>query len=42
MTPMIIRWLMALSEFSFKVKFIAGKDNEIARSEERRVGKECV
>ena len=30
--PMIIRWLMALSEFSFKVKFIAGKENEIADS----------
>ena len=33
--PMIIRWLMALSEFSFKVKFIAGKDNEIADSMSR-------
>ena len=32
---MIVRWLMALSEFSFKLKFIAGKDNEIADSMSR-------
>ena len=32
---MVVRWLMALSEFSFKVKFIAGKDNGIADSMSR-------
>ena len=30
--PMIVRWLMALSEFSFTIEFIAGKDNGIADS----------
>jgi hypothetical protein len=29
---MIVRWLMVLSEFSFKVEFIAGVDNGIADS----------
>ena len=33
--PMIVRWLMALSEFSFKVEFIAGVDNGIADSMSR-------
>ena len=33
--PMIVRWLMALSEFSFTVEFIPGKDNGIADSMSR-------
>jgi hypothetical protein len=33
--PMIVRWLMALSEFSFKLEFIAGVDNGIADSMSR-------
>ncbi len=32
---MIVRWLMALSEISFKVEFIAGVDNGIADSMSR-------
>ena len=32
---MIVRWLMALSEFSFKVEFIAGVANGIADSMSR-------
>ena len=31
-TPMIVRWYMALSEFSFSLGFIAGVDNDIADS----------
>jgi RNase H-like domain found in reverse transcriptase/Integrase zinc binding domain len=30
--PMIVRWYMTLSEFSFKIEFIAGVDNGIADS----------
>ena len=33
--PMIIRWLMALSEFSFKIEFIPGVNNNIADSMSR-------
>ena len=33
--PMIVRWYMALSEFSFKIEFIAGVDNGIADSMSR-------
>jgi hypothetical protein len=33
--PMIIRWLMALSEFSFKIEFIPGVNNDIAESMSR-------
>jgi RNase H-like domain found in reverse transcriptase len=33
--PMIIRWLMALSEFSFKIEFILGVNNDIADSMSR-------
>ena len=33
--PMIVRWLMALSEFSFKVEYIPGEDNKIADSMSR-------
>ena len=32
---MIVRWLMALSEFSFKIEFISGVNNEIADSMSR-------
>jgi hypothetical protein len=32
---MIIRWLMALSEFSFKIEFIPGVNNDIADSMSR-------
>ena len=32
---MIVRWLMALSEFSFKVEFIARVDNGIGDSMSR-------
>ena len=28
--PMIVRWYMALSEFSFNLSFIRGVDNDIA------------
>ena len=30
--PMIVRWYMALSEFSFTLEFIPGVDNDIADS----------
>ena len=30
--PMIVRWYMALSEFSFSLEFIPGVDNDIADS----------
>jgi RNase H-like domain found in reverse transcriptase/Integrase core domain/Integrase zinc binding domain/Chromo (CHRromatin Organisation MOdifier) domain len=33
--PMIVRWYMALSEFSFKIEFIKGVDNDIADSMSR-------
>jgi transposase InsO family protein len=33
--PMIVRWYMALSEFSFKIEFIKGVDNGIADSMSR-------
>ena len=33
--PMIVRWYMALSEYSFKIEFIAGVDNGIADSMSR-------
>jgi hypothetical protein len=33
--PMIIRWLMALSVFSFKIEFIPGVNNDIADSMSR-------
>ena len=33
--PMIVRWLMALSEFLFRIEFIAGVDNGIADSMSR-------
>jgi hypothetical protein len=32
---MIIRWLMDLSEFSFKIEFIPGVNNDIADSMSR-------
>jgi hypothetical protein len=32
---MIVRWLMALSEFSFKVEYFPGEDNRIADSMSR-------
>ena len=31
--PMIVRWYMALSEFSFSLEFIPGVDNDIAAAE---------
>ena len=33
--PMIVRWYMALSEFSFKIEFISGVENNIADSMSR-------
>ena len=33
--PMIVRWYMALSEFSFKIEFISGVENGIADSMSR-------
>jgi hypothetical protein len=32
---MIIRWLMALSEYSYKIEFIPGENNNIADSMSR-------
>ena len=33
--PRIVRWLMALSEFLFKIEFIAGVNNSISDSMSR-------
>jgi RNase H-like domain found in reverse transcriptase len=33
--PMIVRWYMALSEYSFNIEFISGEANEVADSMSR-------